>query len=324
MRTDVPVRMRKVAPMILCCGEALIDMIPAPTRDGREGFVPNCGGAVFNTAIALGRLGVPAGMVTGLSSDLFGQQLRQGLQDSGVDTALAVTSSRPSTLAFVQLQNGQASYSFFDENSAGRMLTPDDMPALPASASALYFGGISLACEPGAEAYAALLEREGAARAVMLDPNIRPAFIRDAAGYRARLDRMLRLADIVKVSDEDLDWLLPGGQSEAEKAASLHARGPSLVIVTRGSDGAAGYLAGQDPVQVPAPKAMVADTVGAGDTFNAGVLASLWQQGRLSRAALAALAPADLAEALAHGARVAAVTVSRPGANPPWASELEA
>lgn len=109
----------KGALMILCCGEALIDMIPAPTQDGVEAYVPNCGGAVFNTAIALGRLGIDTGMVTGLSTDLFGQKLRQALHDSQVDTALCVTSDRPSTLAFVQLRDGHASYSFFDENSAG-------------------------------------------------------------------------------------------------------------------------------------------------------------------------------------------------------------
>lgn len=310
--------------MILCCGEALIDMIPAPTQDGVEAYVPNCGGAVFNTAIALGRLGIDTGMVTGLSTDLFGQKLRQALHDSQVDTALCVSSDRPSTLAFVQLRDGHASYSFFDENSAGRMLTPADMPKLPDRVTALYFGGISLACEPGAEAYAALLEREGENRAVMLDPNIRPAFIRDSASYRARLDRMLRHADIVKVSDEDLDWLIPEGTHEADKAAQLQARGPALVIVTRGSAGAVGYLSGHDPVQVAAPRVTVVDTVGAGDTFNAGVLASLWQQGHLAESGLKTLCTQGLERALALGARVAAINVSRSGANPPWAAELDA
>ena len=165
--------------MILCCGEALIDMIAEPTVSGAQGFVPHSGGAVFNTAIALGRLGAPAGMLTGLSRDMFGQQLAQALKDSHVDGSQVVLSDRPTTLAFVQLQDGHATYSFVDENSAGRMLRPEDMPDQLTATSALYFGGISLACEPCADAYAALLDRHGAERAVMIDPNIRPGFIQD-------------------------------------------------------------------------------------------------------------------------------------------------
>ncbi|MCP3876853.1 MAG: carbohydrate kinase, partial [Sulfitobacter sp.] len=108
--------------MILCCGEALIDMVAAPSLDGPDGFVPHSGGAVFNTAIALGRLGARAGMLTGLSRDMFGDQLADALKASDVDTTHIIRSDRPSTLAFVKLEDGQASYSFFDENSAGRMI----------------------------------------------------------------------------------------------------------------------------------------------------------------------------------------------------------
>ena len=204
--------------MLLCCGEALIDMIPTPTVSGQDGYVPHVGGAVFNTAIALGRLGVQTGMLTGLSTDLFGQQLLASLHANHVDSSLVVTSDRLSTLAFVQLTDGNASYTFFDENSAGRMLDRADMPMLPDEVSTLYFGGISLTCEPGAEAYAALQEREAAAHVVMLVPNIRPSFIRDIRRYRDRLDRMIALSDIVKVSDEDLNWVYPGPQSLFEKS----------------------------------------------------------------------------------------------------------
>ena len=134
--------------MILCCGEALIDMIPTPppTTAGPDGFVPHAGGAVFNTAIALGRLGAQVGMLSGLSSDMFGRQLVDGLKASHVDVSHLVVSDRPTTLAFVRLVGGHATYDFYDENSAGRMITPGDMPALSAEVSALYFGGISLAC----------------------------------------------------------------------------------------------------------------------------------------------------------------------------------
>ena len=111
--------------MILCCGEALIDMIPVETSGG-DAFVPHSGGAIFNTAIALGRLGGSASMVTGLSDDLFGQQLRDGLEASHVDTSLVIASDRPTTLAFVKLVDGHASYVFYDENSAGRMIQSDE------------------------------------------------------------------------------------------------------------------------------------------------------------------------------------------------------
>lgn len=308
--------------MILCCGEALVDMIPSPTVAGGEGFVPHTGGAVFNTAVALGRLGVPVGQLTGLSTDMFGQQLLEGLRASHVDTTHVLRSDRPSTLAFVQLVDGHASYSFFDENSAGRMLGADDMPALSADVSAMFFGGISLACEPCADAYASLLAREGNTRAVMIDPNIRPSFIVDIDRYRQRLDAMLQHSDIVKISDEDLGWLDPSARALEDKVLSVLERGPSVVILTRGGAGATGYLKSGAQVQVAAERVEVVDTVGAGDTFNAGVLAKLAERGLLQKDALASLSEDDLHAAMSHGARVAAVTVSRAGANPPWASEL--
>ena len=308
--------------MILCCGEALIDMIPTPTKAGPDGFVPHAGGAVFNTAIALGRLGAQVGMLSGLSSDMFGRQLVDGLKASHVDVSHVVLSDRPTTLAFVRLVGGHATYDFYDENSAGRMITPEDMPALSSEVSALYFGGISLACEPGADAYADLLARNAEGRAVMIDPNIRPGFIKDIERYRQRLDRMLALSDIVKVSDEDLNWINPAPLSLRDKVGELLKKGPSVVILTRGGEGATGYLANGEEVQVPAVKAEIVDTVGAGDTFNAGVLAKMSELGRLHKSALATLAPEVLSEALAYGARVAAVTVSRAGANPPWVEEI--
>ena len=308
--------------MILCCGEALIDMIPAPTVSGQEGYVPHTGGSVFNTALALGRLGVQTGMLTGLSTDLFGRQLLASLHANRVDTSLLVTSDRLSTLAFVQLTDGNASYTFFDENSAGRMLELSDMPALPDDVSTLYFGGISLTFEPGAEAYAALLEREAPARVVMLDPNIRPSFIRDIGRYRDRLDGMIALSDIVKVSDEDLNWLYPGPQSPFEKLDFVRQAGPSVVILTRSGSDAAAFLKDGAEVSVPVERVEVVDTIGAGDTFNAGVLAKLAELGLLIKDSLSAIDPDPVREALRFGARVAAITVSRAGANPPWRHEL--
>ncbi len=308
--------------MIFCCGEALIDMIPVETAAGQNSFVPHAGGAVFNTAIGLGRLGVPTGFVSGVSNDLFGDILTTALEESGVNTRYVVTSDRPTTLAFVKLENGQAKYSFYDENTAGRMLDPTKLPELPDSATTLYFGGISLISEPCAEFYLALALREAAQKVIVVDPNIRTSFISDELRYRARLDALIAKADIVKVSDEDLDWIARGDASVDEKAHAMRVNGPEVVIVTRGSDGASAYFGDGQRVDVAAQKVEVADTVGAGDTFNSGVLANLYENGALSKHALKDIDPAQLENALAFGAKVAGVTVSRHGANPPWAQEL--
>ncbi len=307
--------------MILSCGEALIDMLPRETTAGEPAFAPYPGGAVFNTAIALGRLGAPAGFFSGLSTDLFGEMLTEALAASGVDTDTATLSGRPTTLAFVKLTDGQASYAFYDENTAGRMLTPADLPDLPDLVQALFFGGISLVGEPCGTAYEALMLREAANRVTMIDPNIRPSFITDETAYRARIMAMIGAADIVKTSDEDLHWLLGPGETGA-LARGLLDQGPSLVCLTEGEAGARGITAGGE-VRVPATRVEVADTVGAGDTFNAGVLAALHKLGALeSKDAIRALDDQILTQALTLGVRTAAITVSRAGANPPWAHEL--
>ena len=189
--------------MILCAGEALIDMLPRETTDGGSAFEPYAGGAVFNTAIALGRLDVPSGFFCGISTDLFGEKLIEALAASNVDAGYAARSDRPTTLAFVKLTDGQASYAFYDENTAGRMLAPSDLPDLDDSVKAVFFGGISLVVEPCASAYEELARRESGQRVVMIDPNIRPTFITDEAVYRARIERMLGYADICLLYTSD-------------------------------------------------------------------------------------------------------------------------
>src|SRR3990167_8362751 len=134
--------------MILCCGEALIDFLPRTGADGKVLFEPCAGGSIYNVAIALGRLGVAAGYFGGLSSDLFGEMLREGLRRSGVDFSMAPVGDRPSTLAFVKLEGGNARYAFFDEGSAGRMLTAAELPRLPASIKALHFGSFRPSSPP--------------------------------------------------------------------------------------------------------------------------------------------------------------------------------
>ena len=306
--------------MILSCGEALIDMLPRTTPAGESAFAPYAGGAVFNTAIAIGRLGAPSGFFSGLSSDLFGDLLRQVLAESQVDTSPAHVSPRPTTLAFVRLTDGHATYTFYDENTAGRMLSPADLPALSPDVQALFFGGISLVGEPAAQAYEALQTREAPSRVTMVDPNIRPSFITDEGTYRARIGRMIAQAEIVKRSVEDLGCL-SGSGAVCDLARALLAQGTKPVSIDEVEHGSTAYPT-RDPVHVDTPRVTVADTVGAGDTFNAGVLTALWRAGRLSKDAIATLDASALRDALTLGVQAAAITVSRPGANPPWAHEL--
>ncbi|MFZ5710693.1 MAG: carbohydrate kinase family protein [Pseudomonadota bacterium] len=314
--------------MILSCGEALIDMLPRRSSAGEAAFAPYAGGAVFNTAIALGRLGVPSGFFSGLSTDLFGALLAETLAASKVDLSHAVRSGRPTTLAFVTLRDGHATYAFYDENTAGRMLSEADLPKLPAEVTALFFGGISLVNDPAASTYETLQSRERGARPTMIDPNFRALFV-DAqealnpgtrARYMARVERMMAAADIVKLADEEIGKVF-GEPDLAGFARRLVAKGPKVVFVTEGAKGARAITATENRF-VPALRVTVADTVGAGDTFNAGVLASFHNGGHLAKAALAALSADALDAALTMGVRAAAVTVSRPGADPPWAHEL--
>ncbi|TWG94748.1 fructokinase [Mesorhizobium sp. J18] len=307
--------------MILCCGEALIDMLPQTTAEGVPAFVPYPGGAVFNSAIALGRLGVATGFFSGLSEDLFGKQLQAALAASHVDIRYAKISNRPTTLAFVSLAGGQASYVFYDENTAGRMITAGDLPDIGNDVDCLLFGGISLIPEPCGSAYESLMAREHKRRAIMFDPNIRPAFIPDRQAHEARMRRMVAMADIVKISEDDLVWFGETGPQE-EIARRWLELGPRLMVITRGGDGATAFLHGGPTVHVPARPVQVADTVGAGDTFNAGLLAALHERGLLSKQGLAELDESEVRDALSFAIGVAAVTVTRAGANPPWLHEL--
>ncbi|WP_410217834.1 carbohydrate kinase family protein [Paracoccus sp. (in: a-proteobacteria)] len=301
--------------MILCAGESLIDMVP---QDGS--FTPLAGGAVYNTAIALGRLGQDTAYLWPISRDPFGARILAPLAEAGVNTDLCPRTDRLTTLALVTLTNGEARYSFYDEGSAGRMLVRDDIAPLPDSVTALFAGGISLVPDPCGATIEGLVADHHDRLPVMIDPNIRPFFITEPDAYRARLDRLLPMADIVKLSSDDLEWLYPGLSPE-EAARQVLASGPKLVLQTGGEAGAKAIWAGET-VSAPAVRTTVADTIGAGDTFNAGVLASLDRQGLLSKEGLATITPEQIRAALALGAQAAAITVSRPGANPPWAHEM--
>lgn len=310
------------AMVILCNGEALIDMLPRHLDDGSEVFLPVPGGALFNTAVALGRLGEETCFLSGISTDMFGQRLIAHLEESGVGTSYCVRSPRPTTLAFVTLKDGNAQYTFVDENSAGRMLEPSALPDLPASIQAFHFGAISLIPEPCGATFEELMSRHHQTSVMSLDPNIRPAFVTDETAYRDRLLRMIAMSDIVKVSEEDLAWLDPGSDFNSLSRAWLDA-GVSIVTLTMGADGARSVTRSLD-VTVPSQRVTVVDTVGAGDTFNAGFLAGLRRQGALRKHAVESIDEKTLRKALAFATRVAAVVVGRPGADPPWQHEIEA
>lgn len=303
--------------MILCAGESLIDMVP---EQGSFRALP--GGSVYNTAIALGRLDETTSYLWPISRDAFGEMLLGPLTEAGVDTSLCPRTDRLTTLAVVTLTGTEARYSFYDEGSAGRMLHAQDIPPLPTGISAIFAGGISLVPDPCGAAVESLIERHHQTLPVMLDPNIRPFFIPDPAAYRARLARLMAMSDIVKLSADDLAWLCPD-LSDDEATTWVLSQGPKIVLRTGGESGARAFWHG-GTISAPAIRTTVADTIGAGDTFNAGVLASLSRQNLLTKSDLARISPAGMQAALTLGAQAAAITVSRPGANPPWAHEMPA
>ncbi len=306
--------------MIVCCGEALIDFLPRKSADGADVYQPFNGGSIFNTAIALGRLGVPTGFFGGLSRDFFGDMLAEGLKASNVDLKFVKRNDWPTTLAFVKLSDGHARYSFFDENASGRMLTKKDLPEFPAGVKALHCGSISIIPEPGGGALEALVTKASKTRVISLDPNVRPGFIKSRKAYLARLSRFITRADILKISDEDIAWIT-GSKDYAKAAKKWLKAGARIVAVTKGGDGVEAFTA-RGSLSLPAVKVKVADTVGAGDTFTAGLLAFFSTHGLLDKKRLAAISLNDLREAMQFAARAAAITVSRPGADPPWAKEM--
>jgi fructokinase len=214
----------------------------------------------------------------------------------------------------------QATYAFYDEGTAGRMITEADLPTLGEDCEAMHFGAISLIPEPCGGTYEALMAREHGTRVISFDPNIRPGFITDKHKHMGRVRRMAAMSDIIKFSDEDLEWFGMEGDHDTLAAYWLD-QGASLVVLTRGADGATGYTRNVT-VKVPSERVTVVDTVGAGDTFDAGILASLKMQDLLTKEKIAALTEDQVRQALALGAKAAAVTVSRAGANPPFAQEI--
>ncbi|MGX1269264.1 carbohydrate kinase family protein [Streptomyces phaeoluteigriseus] len=300
--------------MIVVAGEALIDLVPQGSG-ALAALQPALGGGPYNTAVALGRLGSPTAFCSRVSHDAFGEALLDRLRDSGVDVSAVQRGPEPTTLAVATLDgNGSASYSFHVEGTADRLFTA---PAgLPAGTRAVSFGTCSLVLEPGASAYEELM-RTAAGQGVFtaLDPNIRPGLIPDADAYRARFKSWLPSVSLLKLSEEDALWL--GGTPREWLAA-----GPAAVVITHGGDGLTAFTQDGSVYPVPGEKVDVVDTIGAGDTVNAALLHALSVRDALSPAAVAGLGHDGWQRLLGFAARAAAVTCSRAGAEPPYASEL--
>lgn len=311
--------------MILVCGEALVDLFLDPPEGAEMAGRAVAGGSPFNVAIGLARLGMPVGFLGAISLDGIGTMLAGRLKQEGVDPRFIVRSDRLSTISAVATgADGQPSYGFHGEGAADRFLMPADLPAaLPPEVRALTFGSYSMAVEPTGTTLASLAEREHGRLVISVDPNLRPSVVPDMARWAHAAERFYRTATIIKASDEDVRIAWGGKLSLQEAAAYWLGLGAKLVVITRGAEGALGFSAAGS-IELPAKAASVRDTVGAGDSFHAALLARLSQTGRLSLDGIAGLDRAGLADVMNHAATAASITVGRRGADLPKAVEIAA
>ncbi len=298
---------------MLVVGEALVDIVRTQSGALHE----YAGGSAANVAVALARLGRPTRLATCFAPDHHGGLVTAYLERAGVTLAcdpgaVAHTSTAEATIG----SSGAADY-VFDIDWRLLPLDPDEDPLVAHTCS---LGAVLL---PGADDVLTLLSRLRDRSTITYDVNARPTVTGAGADVVERVERMVAVADLVKASDEDLETFYPD-RPYAESAASLLELGPSVVVVTRGAEGAL-WLDHAESVEVASQPVQVADTIGAGDTFCAGLVDALWERGRLGaqgRGELGSLPRSEVAEVLEHAARAAAVTVSRPGADPPFRHEL--
>jgi fructokinase len=298
---------------VLVVGEALVDVVVRP--DGAVTEHP--GGSPLNVAIGLARLGRETYLLTRLGQDERGRSVLRHLESSGVQlvegSLLPVSTA---TAAATLAPDGSATYQFDLHWELGEAV-------LPTAPVAVHTGSIAAVLEPGASAVAQVLRDHRDRATTSYDPNARPLLMGEASRVRDRVEELVAASDLVKVSDEDATWLSPGESAE-ELAARWLGLGPSVVVLTSGATGMLG-LCRAGRVEVPAPRVDVADTVGAGDSAMAALLDGLWLHDLLggpAREALASVTTQVLEDVVRHAARAAAITVSRPGADPPTRAEL--
>ncbi|MGX1267401.1 carbohydrate kinase family protein [Streptomyces phaeoluteigriseus] len=306
---------------ITVVGECVADAFTEPANASNElalRVLP--GGGPANTAVALARLGTSARFLARLSGDVFGRLFRAHLEASGVDLTDAVSAAEPSTLAVAELDaTGQAAFSFHAQNTADWQWTTDELASADLSGTAcVHTGSLALVRQPGGAVVEEFLAAAAPRATISVDPNVRPLLVRPEA-YRARMARWCALADILRLSEDDLELLLPG--TPPEQACDIwHAAGVRLVVITLGAGGALASLDGVR-LRVPAVATRVVDTVGAGDSFTAGLLHHLGARGLLG-GRLTDLGLDEVAEACRFATRVAALTCSVAGPNPPWQAQL--
>ena len=304
--------------MIAVAGEALIDLVE---KDGALHPLP--GGGPFNTAVALGRLGVPTGFLGRLSRDQFGDLLAGLLSESGVDDRYVLRGSAPTPVAVVHTsEDGDAEYSFHLAGTAYADLMPRDLPEFGPEVAALHLGTLALATDPPASTLEVLMRRESQQRLIVIDPNVRPDVIESHDAYRARFESWLSCTHVVKLSARDAEWLYP--ELEPSACADLVlSHGVRLAVVTLGAEGAiASTKVGS--AQVEAFGVDVVDTVGAGDAFGAGLLRRLWESERLDSDTVGNMDGSELEDVLRFASAVAALQCSRAGAAPPTLAEVNA
>jgi fructokinase len=308
--------------MLLSCGDALIDFVPAKAADGRDALMPMVGGSCLNIAIGMARLGASVGFVGGISTDLFGRMIADHAQASGVDLSHATGCPRPTTLAFVRHVNGDAQYAFYDEETASRHWAYRRGSIDFAMVDAVHIGSTTLVDEQGWSQTLALVEDAGRTTTISFDPNCRPSLVRDKAGYVRRMDHLAECADIVRLSDADFTFLY-GGDDYAGRAKALFSGRTKLVVITRGGDGTLAWHRQAGAISVDSPPVDVADTIGAGDSFQAGLLFALHSMACIRPEPLALMNADQFRRALEFAADCAAQTCRRPGADPPRLHELD-
>jgi fructokinase len=302
--------------MLLSCGDALIDFLSVKSTDGRDALVPVVGGSCLNVAIGMARLGAETGFVGGLSTDLFGSMIAEHAAASQVDLRFTTRTPRPTTLAFVRTIDGEPHYAFYDEATASRQWTYEKGVLPFDEIEAIHLGSTTLVHDEGATQTLKMIEDADGKTTIAFDPNCRPNLVQDKRDYVRRMDHFMTCADIVRLSDSDFIYLY-GNDHFDKKAAALIAGGSKLVIVTRGVRGAKAWHRTAGLVEVEAPQVDVVDTIGAGDSFQAALLVALRRIERLRAMPLAESSADELHGALSFAAACAAITCSRPGADPP-------
>jgi fructokinase len=312
--------------MYLVCGEALFDFFSEEDPSGQASKVNYkaiAGGSPFNVAVGLRRLGIEAALFGGVSTDFLGHRLLQVLRDEGVNAQFLVEFAAPTTLAMVAVgADGSPQYSFRGEGCADRQLTRAHLPPLGDEVRGLHVGSFSLVVQPIGDTLLALVQRESGKRLISLDPNVRLNPQPDIQLWRDRVAELVKYADLIKVSDEDLHLLYPDQSPESVLEGWLQHR-CQLVFLTRGSNGASVFSRQHGHWSQPALKVVMADTVGAGDTFQAALIAWLTEQQLDSVEGLQHLTRAQIDAMLGFAIRAAALTCGKTGPDLPYRQQLE-